>query len=237
MAGNHLTVAAARMALPIAWFAGPQPFRKQTVTTDRNGSHSAEGFFGILKRERVNRRHYRSIAEARSDVFHYIERFHNPGMQQRLDAEDQKFLALTQLATKTELNPTPGGLIMNSNESHIPLGWPPVIPRLSVANPSMCVNFLREVFGAQGTFNTDRPSEMRIGESLIMVGNVVERQPTSSFLYIYVADTDQAFEKALSLGAKPIGTATGNAIWRSTSYGRRSVGQSLANRNPPAFPR
>ncbi len=125
------------------------------VVNDRNGSHSAEGFFGSLKRERVNRRHYRSIAEARSDVFHYIERFHNPGMQQRLDAEDQKFLALTQLATKTELNPTPGGLIMNSNESHIPLGWPPVIPRLSVANPSMCVNFLREVFGAQGTFNTD----------------------------------------------------------------------------------
>lgn len=93
---------------------------------------------------------------------------------------------------------------MNSNDSHIPLGWPPVIPRLSVADPSMCVNFLREVFGAQGTFNADRPSELRIGESLIMVGNVVERQPTSSFLYVYVADTDQAFEKALSLGAKPM---------------------------------
>jgi len=61
---------------------------------------AAEGFFGILKRERVNRRHYRSIDEARSDVFDYIERFHNPRMQQRLDAEDQKFLALTQLSVK-----------------------------------------------------------------------------------------------------------------------------------------
>jgi len=62
---------------------------------------AAEGFFGMLKRERVNRRHYRTIDEARSDVFDYIERFHNPRMQQRLDAEDQKFLALTQLSTKT----------------------------------------------------------------------------------------------------------------------------------------
>lgn len=93
---------------------------------------------------------------------------------------------------------------MLSNDSHIPLDWPPVIPRLSVADPSKCVSFLRDVFGAQGTFNNDRPSEMRIGESLIMVGGVVERLPTSSFLYVYVADTDRAFEKALSLGAKPM---------------------------------
>lgn len=61
----------------------------------------AEGFFGMLKRERVNRCHYRTTAEARSDVFDYIERFHNPRMQQRLDAQDQKFLALTQLSVKT----------------------------------------------------------------------------------------------------------------------------------------
>lgn len=93
---------------------------------------------------------------------------------------------------------------MIPNDPYIPLGWPPVIPRLSVSDPSKCVSFLREVFGAQGTFNNDRPSEMRIGESLIMVGNIVERLPTSSFLYVYVADTDRAFEKALSLGAKPM---------------------------------
>ncbi|MGH8156814.1 MAG: VOC family protein [Rhodanobacter sp.] len=66
------------------------------------------------------------------------------------------------------------------------------------------MSFLQEVFGAQGTFDTDRPSEMRIGESLIMVGSVIERQPTNSFLYVYVADTDRAFEKALALGAKPL---------------------------------
>ena len=37
----------------------------------------AEGFFGLLKRERVNRCRYRTRAEARVDVFDYIERFYN----------------------------------------------------------------------------------------------------------------------------------------------------------------
>ena len=37
----------------------------------------AESFFGLLKRERVNRRRYRTRADARSDVFDYIERFYN----------------------------------------------------------------------------------------------------------------------------------------------------------------
>jgi len=62
---------------------------------------AAEGFFGMLKRERVNRRRYLTQAQARSDVFDYIERFHNPMMQRRLDNQDQKFIALTQQSAKT----------------------------------------------------------------------------------------------------------------------------------------
>jgi putative transposase len=37
----------------------------------------AESFFGLLKRERVNRRQYVTRAQARADVFDYIERFYN----------------------------------------------------------------------------------------------------------------------------------------------------------------
>lgn len=60
-----------------------------------------EGFFGLLKRERVNRRRYLTLAEARADVFDYIERHHNPRMQRRLDAKDQAFILLTQLSVRT----------------------------------------------------------------------------------------------------------------------------------------
>lgn len=62
---------------------------------------AVEGFFGKLKRERVNRRAYRTINEARTDVFDYIERFHNPQIRRRLAEQDQKFLALTQLSVVT----------------------------------------------------------------------------------------------------------------------------------------
>lgn len=36
-----------------------------------------ESWFGLLKRERVNKRRYRTRREARADVFDYIERFYN----------------------------------------------------------------------------------------------------------------------------------------------------------------
>ncbi|MCA9467744.1 MAG: IS3 family transposase [Nitrospira sp.] len=37
----------------------------------------AESFFGLLKRERVHRRQYRTRAEVRADIFDYIERCYN----------------------------------------------------------------------------------------------------------------------------------------------------------------
>ena len=55
---------------------------------------ACEGFFGILKRERVNYRRYRTRDEARSDIFDYIERFHNPRMRRRLAKQDQEFSAV-----------------------------------------------------------------------------------------------------------------------------------------------
>ena len=36
-----------------------------------------ESFFGLLKRERVNRARYRTRDEARADIFDYIECFYN----------------------------------------------------------------------------------------------------------------------------------------------------------------
>jgi putative transposase len=45
----------------------------------------------MLRRERVNRRPYQTLAEARTDVFDYVERFHNPRIRQRMAAEDPKY--------------------------------------------------------------------------------------------------------------------------------------------------
>jgi putative transposase len=57
---------------------------------------AAESFFGVLKRERVNRHHYRTRAEARADIFDYIERWHNPRQRRRLELRQQGEKLLTQ---------------------------------------------------------------------------------------------------------------------------------------------
>ena len=53
---------------------------------------AAESFFGLLKRERVNRRHYVTRSEARADIFDYIERFYNRRKTRKLEQTDQTAL-------------------------------------------------------------------------------------------------------------------------------------------------
>lgn len=63
---------------------------------------AAEGFFSMLKQERVNRHRHQTLVEARTDVFDYIERVHNPHIRQRMYTEDQKYpLTFSQPSAET----------------------------------------------------------------------------------------------------------------------------------------
>lgn len=62
---------------------------------------AVEGFFGQLKRERVNRRRYQTHQQARTDIFDYIERFYNPLKQRKLDERLAKQSLLTQPSVKS----------------------------------------------------------------------------------------------------------------------------------------
>lgn len=62
---------------------------------------AVEGCFGRLKRERVNRRQYRARAEARADIFDYIERFHNPLKRRRLKRLESEKFHLTEPSVET----------------------------------------------------------------------------------------------------------------------------------------
>ena len=57
---------------------------------------AAESFFGVLKRERVNRRQYRTRSEARTDVFDYIEHFYNPRKTRKIEEQEKEEVGLTQ---------------------------------------------------------------------------------------------------------------------------------------------
>jgi PhnB protein len=77
-----------------------------------------------------------------------------------------------------------------------------------VSDTVAAVEFLRAVFGALGEVPADRPAEMRIGDSLIMVSSAGERDAFPAFLYVYVdihVDTaDAAYHRAIAAGATSI---------------------------------
>ena len=62
---------------------------------------ACEGFFGKLKREWIKRASYRTRDIARSDIFDYIERFHNPRMRRRIAAQDLKMEAVSKPSVET----------------------------------------------------------------------------------------------------------------------------------------
>jgi PhnB protein len=85
--------------------------------------------------------------------------------------------------------------------SGIPPGWHAVTPRIVVANVPAFVAFLKHVFGASGEIETTRPSEVRIGDSLLLVSGPQVRETYRAFLYVYVHDVAGTYERALQAGA------------------------------------
>ncbi len=80
-------------------------------------------------------------------------------------------------------------------------GFHSVTPRLVVADAGALVEFLRTVFGATGEVQGDRPAEIRIGDSLVMVTQAGAREAFPGFLYVYVDDADATHGRAVAAGA------------------------------------
>jgi len=59
-----------------------------------------EGFFGMLKRERVNRR-YLTRADARADIFDYIEYYYNSRLRRRLERIESNEIELHSTVRKS----------------------------------------------------------------------------------------------------------------------------------------
>jgi uncharacterized glyoxalase superfamily protein PhnB len=86
-----------------------------------------------------------------------------------------------------------------------PDGWPTLAPRIVTPDVVGLVDFLAAVFGAQGELRGGGPTEMRIGDSIVMVSNGGGlRDAMPAFLYVYVDDVDETFARALAAGARSI---------------------------------
>jgi uncharacterized glyoxalase superfamily protein PhnB len=96
-----------------------------------------------------------------------------------------------------------------------PEGYHTVTPRIVVDDVAGFVAFLRVVFGATGDIVEGRPAEIRVGDSLVMVTPVGDRELFPAFLYVYVADADESYRRAVNAGAETLEAPT------TTPYGDR----------------
>jgi uncharacterized glyoxalase superfamily protein PhnB len=91
-----------------------------------------------------------------------------------------------------------------SNENALPAGWHSITPRIVVHHAEELVAFLKQVFNATGEYQTDRPSIVTIGDSMIMISDDGVRDPVGAFLYVYVANADETYQRAIAAGARSL---------------------------------
>jgi len=94
-------------------------------------------------------------------------------------------------------------------------GFHTLTPRIFAESAPALIAFLREVFDATGDEHPDRPVELRIGDSLVMVTGTEVRDAFPAFLYVYVDDADRVYARALAAGASSLEAAC------DTPYGDR----------------
>jgi PhnB protein len=85
-----------------------------------------------------------------------------------------------------------------------PEGWRTVTPRIVVRDVEGLVEFIKTVFGATGELRTGLPTEMRIGDSIVMVSGEGQRDQWPAFLYVYVEDIDATYQRAIEADATSV---------------------------------
>src|SRR5262245_49834469 len=86
----------------------------------------------------------------------------------------------------------------------MPEGWHTVTPRIVTHRAKELVEFVKTVFDGSGEYRSDRPAVVKIGDSVIMISDAGIRSAAPSFLYVYVADADAIYKRALEAGAKSL---------------------------------
>jgi PhnB protein len=92
----------------------------------------------------------------------------------------------------------------NKQSQYTPKGWHTVTPRIVVQEAKELIDFIKRVFEASGDYQSDRPAVVTIGDSHIMISDAGIRSPSPAFLYIYVADPDATYVRALTAGAHSV---------------------------------
>lgn len=91
-----------------------------------------------------------------------------------------------------------------NKRNFVPEGWSVVIPRIVCDQSQLLVDFINQVFGATGDYQSERPTVLSIGDSMIMISDAGIREPMPAFLHVYVEDADKTYQRAIQAGAKSL---------------------------------
>lgn len=88
-------------------------------------------------------------------------------------------------------------------------GYPSVSPYLMTPDVEELVVFIQKVFDGVEIFRSIGSAggahiEMRIGDSVVMMGGAADGESFPAALHVYVADVDVVYAKALEAGATSI---------------------------------
>ena len=85
-----------------------------------------------------------------------------------------------------------------------PAPYRSVTPRMFVSDVENAVEFLRNVFGAAAQIEPGRPTDVHLGDSVVLISSTAQRGPFPSFLYVYVEDVDTTYQQAMRTGASSL---------------------------------
>src|SRR5882724_1767859 len=100
----------------------------------------------------------------------------------------------------------------------VPEGYHTVTPFLSVEGAAEALEFYKKAFGAEERGRMPDPqgkimhSEIKIGDSIVMVSDPMMNQPTKSSLNLYVPDADAAWARATAAGCQVV-MPIANQFW------------------------
>jgi PhnB protein len=102
-------------------------------------------------------------------------------------------------------------------------GFHSVIPYLTVHKPAELIEFVKQSFGAVEQMRTTGSAggmhaEVTIGDCKVMIGGAEHITPAPAAIHLYVPDVDDAYQRALEAGAKPLFAVA------DQPYGERSGG-------------
>lgn len=86
-------------------------------------------------------------------------------------------------------------------------GFRTITPYLFAQNAAHLIEFISKAFGGEEIYRKERPdggithAEMRVGDSMLMLGEATPQfGPMATSIYLYVADSDSVYQRALSVG-------------------------------------